>query len=147
MNREDIKRDLENYAYDFEYYIEKTKECEKFKDETHRAIMRIKMLNEHNRKNSVNETQSAIDNIIEQVVGNEGTLIGIMRKKQNIEKVIENLNQPDRTIIYLRYLRFYTFDQIADKMHYSTKRIYQLHAIAIENYVNAFIELCDQSMD
>lgn len=147
MNREDIKRELENYAYDFEYYVEKTKECEKFKDETHRAIMRIKMLNEHTGNGGVNETQTAIDNIIEQVVGDEDTLIGIMRKKRNIELVIENLNQPDRTIIYLRYLRFYTFDQIADKMHYSTKRIYQLHAIAMENYVKVFMELSDQSLE
>ena len=49
-------------------------------------------------------------------------------KKKRIDQLIERLNQPYRIIMYLKYITFLTFDQIADQMNYSTKRIYQLHS-------------------
>lgn len=33
--------------------------------------------------------------------------------------------------MYMKYITFLTFDQIAVRMNYSTKRIYQLHSEAI----------------
>ena len=43
-----------------------------------------------------------------------------------------SLEQPYRNILFYRYIKFMTFDEIALKMNYSTPRIYQLHDHAIE---------------
>ena len=52
----------------------------------------------------------------------------IFKKKNYIEHIIQRLSQPYKTIMFMKYISFMSFDQIADKMHYSTKRIYQLHS-------------------
>ena len=54
--------------------------------------------------------------------------LSIIEKKKNIESLIQSLSQPYKTIMYMKYVSFMTFDEIASKMNYSTKRIYQLHS-------------------
>ena len=61
----------------------------------------------------------------------EAEMSKIIEKKKHIENLLQNLSQPYRTIMYMKYITFLTFDQIADRMNYSTKRIYQLHGEAI----------------
>ena len=80
-----------------------------------------------------------LNNVVEREMREEESLIEILNKKQKIETIIKKLEQPYRNIIYLKYIRFYTYDQIADKMHYSSKRIYQLHTIALEKFIDLYL--------
>ena len=54
--------------------------------------------------------------------------------------------QPYRVIFYLKYISLLTFDQIADKLNYSTKRIYQLHNEGLDiiiKKINETLEECE----
>ena len=60
----------------------------------------------------------------------------IVKKKKYIETLFQKLIQPYQILMYLRYISFLTFDEIADRMNYSTKRIYQLHTEALNKLLD-----------
>ena len=111
MTREELKSLFEDYWYDNQYLKEKSKE-----------IMTT--------NNYLANTDAK--NFFDDSINYEKQQIAlILHKKQHIESLIQTLNQPYKTLMYLKYITFLTFDQIADRMSYSTKRIYQLHNEAI----------------
>lgn len=111
MHKEELKIILSDYRYDYQYLQEKAKEIEKIN----------KMIKDGNDAEIFCQTRQ-----YEQAEMNK-----IIEKKKYIESLLQGLTQPHRTIMYMKYVTFLTFDQIADKMHYSTKRIYQLHSEAM----------------
>ncbi|HIT61870.1 MAG TPA: DUF1492 domain-containing protein [Candidatus Caccovivens faecavium] len=111
MTKEELKSLFEDYWYDNQYLKEKSKE-----------IMTT--------NNYLANTDAK--NFFDDSINYEKQQIAlILHKKQHIESLIQTLNQPYKTLMYLKYITFLTFDQIADRMSYSTKRIYQLHNEAI----------------
>ena len=111
MSREELKELFESYWYDNQYLKEKFKEVESL------------------NKLSMNQSDSAF--LVDTKENEQLEIKKILEKKKYIETLIQKLPQPYRTILYMRYISFFTFDQIADKIHYSTKRIYQLHSDAL----------------
>lgn len=112
MSREELKELFESYWYDNQYLNEKFKEVELF--------------------NKLTLNQSDQSFFIDTKENEKMEIMKILKKKKHIETLIQNLSQPYRTILYMKYISFFTFDQIADKIHYSTKRIYQLHSDALK---------------
>ena len=100
----ELKELLESYKFDSQYIKAKTKEIESF--------------------NCIAKSTSRLDSIKEI---EEKTLSKLLDKKVFIEDLIQKLKQPYKTLFYMKYISFLTFDQIADRLNYSTKRIYQLH--------------------
>lgn len=111
MLKEELKKLFEDYWYDNQYLKEKAKEVESID-----TLMHFDK-NSDFIKNTKKYEESEMSKIIE--------------KKKYIEGLIQKLNQPYRTIMYMKYITCLTFDQIGVRMNYSTKRIYQLHSEAI----------------
>lgn len=111
MLKEELKNILEDYWFDNQYLKEKAKEVEAMD-----AIIR---------------SGKGSDFILSTKKYEESEMSKIIEKKKYIEGLFQKLSQPYRTIMYMKYITFLTFDQIADRMSYSTKRIYQLHGEAI----------------
>jgi len=140
MTRDEVKRELENYVFDVDYFLEKSKEREKYKDDIALSLLRIKALSGQSSSDTVS-VEKRLDQVVEREMREEETLIEILNRKQRIENLISHLDQPYRNIIYLKYLRFYTYDQIADMMHYSPKRIYQLHSVALDKFIDLYLSV------
>lgn len=138
MNKEDVKQELENYIFDVEYFLEKSKEREKYKEDIESSILRIRSLSVYSSADT-EAVEQRLNRVVERELREEETLIAILNKKQKMESIISRLDQPYRNILYLKYLRFYTYEQIADKMHYSSKRIYQLHSVALDKFINMYL--------
>ena len=66
----------------------------------------------------------------------EETLREVEERNNRVKKRIDNMPQPYKNILFLKYIKNNTFDEIAVKMHYSNKRIYQLHKKAVDFYLN-----------
>jgi len=111
MQKDELKSMLEDYWYDNQYLKEKAKEVETM--------------------DSLIRSGKGSDFIMSTKKYEESEMSKIIEKKKYIEGLFQKLNQPYRTIMYMKYITFLTFDQIADRMSYSTKRIYQLHGEAI----------------
>ena len=131
MTKEPLKR-LESYKYDLQFHKEKTEELEKLKQE----ITKIQLIIYDKTKKHIEATieESQLSRL-KSTYGEElSTLNAIEASKKNIEKQIESLQQPYKNILYLRYIKDNSFDEIASKMNYSSKRIYQLHKEALDHY-------------
>ena len=111
MERETLKSLFEEYWFDNQYLKEKVKEVE--------TVNKL-LLTERDSTLLLNTKKYE-----------EAEMSKIIEKKKYIESLIQELSQPFRTIMYMKYITFLTFDQIADRMNYSTKRIYQLHTEAL----------------
>ncbi len=134
MDKKSLKRILNGYWYENQYYIEKTKEIEKLKNETQKTMNRYKLLTDNNMLNE--ELNKKLSALINTQVYEESLLLKIINKKQIIENLIQDLEQPYKTVLYLKYICFNTIDEVATKTHYSTKRIYQLHDEALLQLLN-----------
>lgn len=130
--------ELESYKYDVQYFVEKSKDIEKLKSEIEKSYSRLVEMRD--RKNDITDLQRRLDRIIEKQTMEEEALLNILTKKQKIEKQIDTLPQPYKNIFFLKYITGHSFDEIALKMNYSTKRIYQLHKEGIKLYVDYFDE-------
>lgn len=139
MTKDKIIKELESFMFDFQYYTEKSTEIETIKGQTKMSLFRLKELKDNNLPTEL--LDASITKIMQRQANEENMLLTILNKKQKIEQCIQQVEQPQQTILYLKYVRFYTFDQIAGKMNYSTKRIYQLHSSAIEKYCDIYVHL------
>ena len=119
MTRNELKKLLEEYQYDDKYLKEKVKEIERIKKQCN-------ALADDEQKETLKEFIKKEDQ----------RLRFIMSKKDRVEDIINCLDQPLKTLMYLKYIRFFTFDQVADAMSYSTKRIYQLHYEAVDKLLD-----------
>ncbi len=123
MDKKKLKKLLDSYKFDSKYIAEKVTELEHINAQN----KRINNFMEENQGFKTIDTQLD-DKVMEQ----------LLTKKQCIEFYINSLDQPYKTVMYLKYLCFYTFDQIANDMSYSTKRIYQLHSEAMDKLLKNF---------
>lgn len=62
------------------------------------------------------------------------SLMGLSNEIKTVETVIGKLNQPSRLILTYRYEKNMSMGEIAYELNYSTKRIYQLHTVALKEF-------------
>lgn len=136
MNKNLLIKELENYKYDFQYYQEKSKEIEKLKNAINKSYDRLNDM----KLNKIDTTDlnKQIQQIIDKQTSEENFLLTILEKKQQIEERISSLDQPYKNIFFMKYINLNTFDEIALKMNYSTKRIYQLHKKGLAIYCELY---------
>lgn len=113
MNKDELRVYLESFVYDQQYLNEKVKEVKNAK------ILAEKIFQDNDKEYSKFESSE------------KQRILNLYLKKQKMEDMFQTLGQPYRTLMFLKYISFFTFDQIAGQMNYSTKRIYQLHNIAL----------------
>lgn len=82
--------------------------------------------------------------VLEEFVKGEKRVIKALEKRQLMLSRIDKMNQPFKNVLYFRYVCMKTFDEIALKMNYSTKRIYQLHQKALEIYCQKYGNVFDE---
>lgn len=79
----------------------------------------------------VRETQLAYLHSLEAEV--ESDLAGLMETKQKLRELLTELDNPQyQTVLSLRYFCGYTWEDIALKMHYSTRHVQRIHNKALE---------------
>lgn len=134
MTKQDLKKRLEDYWYDNQYYIEKSKEVEKFKLEIAKIIDPNMTLG--NKSAFSEQLNDQYTQFIQKQLEETNKLLIMLENKEKVEGYIQLLPQPHRTLFYLKYITCLTFDQVAAKMNYSTKRIYQLHNEGLEKILD-----------
>ena len=140
MTKENNKNimQLENYKFDLQFYEEKVEEMELLEIKLDKSLcrlrdMEIKKYDTTLLNQKIKELKTQIDKL--------GTTIrNLNTQKEAIESNIESVPQPYKNILFLKYIKDYSYDKIATIMHYSTKRIYQLHKEAINYYIDSFEE-------
>ena len=127
--------ELESYVYDNQYFLEKSKDVDNLKKDIGTILYRI---NDMKLKNiDTREIESRLNILFENQAKEEKFLQRLVVKKEEIEHRIDDMPQPYKNILFLKYIKGNSFDEIAKKMHYSTKRIYQLHKEGVKIYIKS----------
>ena len=113
-----IQNELKNLYFNKKMYSEK--------------LDRLSKLQE---KSNLYETNTESGKIVRKdikVLINE--LISLSNEIKFIESIIKNLNQPSSFILMYKYEKNLSIGEIANELGYSTKRIYQLHILALNEF-------------
>ena len=137
MNKEKaLIKELENFYYDNQY-LKEMKEIIKQEDfglaKIYSSLQDMKTLHVE-----IGDLDIKLKNFLEKLIDEEESLLNALEKKQKIHNQINSIDPPFKNVLYYRYICDNTFSEIADKMNYSTKRIYQLHKQAITIYCKKY---------
>ena len=59
-------------------------------------------------------------------------LVRLLELRDEIERVIEHLPPRERMLMRYYYIDCMTWEQVADRMHYSVRRVMQIHGNALQ---------------
>ncbi|MDR2047569.1 MAG: DUF1492 domain-containing protein [Clostridiales bacterium] len=132
MDITQVKDELSGYIYDSQYYNDKHNDIIKMNKQLMELSYKLQQLTNFNKDTATIE--ASIGELIREHLKEEKFLLAALEKKHILERKLNEMKQPYRTILYFRYIHNMSFKEIANKMNYSDKRIYQLHREALELY-------------
>lgn len=135
-NKNELIRQLEELKHDAMYLDEMKSLMEAEDNNLTKIYTNLRHMKEMDL--DVGNLDVKVKSILEKFVKGEKNLIHALEKRQGILTKIDTMSQPYKNVLYFRYVGMCTFDEIADKMKYSTKRIYQLHQSALQMYCDRF---------
>ncbi|MBO7526723.1 MAG: hypothetical protein J6T74_02350 [Clostridia bacterium] len=124
--------ELKSYMHDKQLIEEKTVEIENSKALILNAISRLYEIRKLD--SSSNIVSSKIQDLLNRRVVDEDAIFKMLDNKNKIEKKIDCLLQPYKNILFLKYIRGDSVEEICSKMNLSLKRFYELHKDGVEMY-------------
>lgn len=137
MNKGNILiKELQNLCHDYQYLKEMIDNIETQNlgvQKIYSSLKEMKRL-----KLDIGTLDIKLEKFLEKLIEEEEYLIETIEQRQKIQQRIQHIEQPHRNILFFRYICGKTFEEIAGKMNYSTKRIYQLHKESLYIYCEKF---------
>lgn len=95
------------------------------------SVVMSDMPSAHN-KTDLSQYMATLDEKIQELVT---ARYKVIEKYTEIYRRIELMeNENERTVLTYRYLRFYTWEKIEEKMNYSMTSIHRIHGNALKNF-------------
>ena len=138
MKRSKMIKELENYKYDYEYFVERFKNAKEFKAIIDVLTEKTEKIKDMDISVPTDKISLELKEIAKEQDNEENALLDMIKQKHAVEERIDKLQQPYKTVLLYRYVSLYSFGEIAKKMNYSTKRIYQLHQKGVEMYIEKY---------
>lgn len=91
-------------------------------------------------QSSAGKIPAAVERIAEQEEKIDAKIAELTKLQGEIEKLLNEVKNPDyRLLLELRYLQGLTWEQIAERMHYSWRHIVRLHGKALLQMQNVMV--------
>lgn len=135
MSIKEIKKMLNNYKFNKLAVAKRQQHLENLKSIILKASKRKDDIS------SATQIDIEVDNLkklIAEEIIEEKMLYNEIKTNREIELTINTLSQPSKTILLSKYVLGLTFDEIANDLFYSSKRIYQLHSIALVEFKDKY---------
>ncbi len=137
MTAEEAKQELREYRDNIKYIEEKQNDAEELKTRIENITGRITgMPNAKGDNLDKAPFEESLDRIKEIEKDCDKKLEELLIKKFIVENKIEQLEQPQKSILYLKYIRGINLYKVSEELNYSYKHIKRLHQEAIENYAD-----------
>lgn len=135
MTVEECKKELREYRDNIKYIEEKQNDAEELRTRIEKITSNITGL--PNGKGTDLE-KAPLEESLDRIKEIEGEcnkrLQELLIKKYIVENKIEQLEQPYKSILYLRYIRGNTLYKISGEIGYSHEHICRLHGKALKMY-------------
>lgn len=137
MNLDDAKKELREYRDNIKYIDEKQLDAEELKA---RILNISAKLSDMPSGRGTNPERAPLEETLDKLQEIEkdcsNKLQELLLKKFVVENKIEQLEQPHRSILYLKYIRGMRSPVIANALNYSTQHIKNMSKDALEKYAN-----------
>lgn len=137
MNFDDAKKELREYRDNIKYIDEKQLDAEELKA---RILNISAKLSDMPSGKGANPERAPLEETLDMLKEIEkdcsNKLQELVLKKFVVENKIEQLEQPHRSILYLKYIRGMRLPVIANALNYSTQHIKNMSKDALEKYAN-----------
>lgn len=129
------KQELREYRDNIKYIEEKQNDAEELKTRIEKVTQNITGIPNGKGENlDKANLEESLDRIKEIEKDCKSKLEELLLKKFAVENKIEQLDQPYKSILYLRYIRGNTLNKISNDMGYSYVHICRMHGDALKFY-------------
>lgn len=135
---DEARKELREYRDNIKYIDEKQSDSEELRS-------RIEKISNSNvdglpkgRGTNPDEApfEESLDKIMQIQEDCKEKLRELLIKKFMVENKIEQLEQPYKSIIYMKYIRGINLYKVSEELGYSYKQVKRLHQTALEKYAN-----------
>ncbi len=137
MNLDDAKKELREYRDNIKYIDEKQIDAEELKA---RILNISAKLSDMPSGKGTNPEKAPLEETLDRLKEIEKDCINkiqeLVLKKFVVENKIELLEQPYKSILYLKYIRGLRLPAVADALNYSIPHIKRMSVEALEKYAN-----------
>lgn len=135
MNIEEAKKELREYRDNIKYIEEKQNDAEELKSRIGKLTANLTgMPNGKGENPDVAPFEENLDRIKDIEIDCNKKLQELLVKKYIVENKIEQLEQPFKSILYLKYIRGINLYKISEQINYSYIHVKRMHTEAIEKY-------------
>lgn len=134
---ENAKTELREYRDNIKYIEEKQNDAEELRARIENITSHITGMPNGKGDNTDKALfEESLDRIKEIENDCSKKLQELLLKKYIVENKIEQLEQPHKSILYLKYIRGIKLYKVSEELNYSYRHIKTLHQEAIEKYAN-----------
>ena len=134
---EEAKKELREYRDNIKYIEEKQNDAEELRTTIEKVTPNLSgMPNGKGDNLDKAPLEEGLDRIKEIENDCNKKLQELLLKKFIVENKIDKLEQPYKSILYLKYIRGINLYKVSEELNYSYKQIKRLHQEALEKYIN-----------
>ena len=128
------KQELNEYRENIKYIEEKINDTEEIKSRVEKVTSTLSLTKTNSSSESPDRFADAINRLEELKVDCTEKMKELLIKKFNIDDKIDSLEQPYRNVLFYRYTRGKSWQDVAKELGYTLDYIYDLHGEALYLY-------------
>lgn len=128
------KQELNEYRENIKYIEEKLDDVEEVKSRVEKVTSTISLTKTNSTNERVDKFADAISKLEELKIDCTEKMKNLLLKKFNIDDKIEKVEQPYRNVLFYRYTRGKSWDDVADELGYTVRNALILHGEALYLY-------------
>ncbi len=105
-----------------------------------KEILKIYRINKTYKRDLENELAKEVENVDHRKFL-ERELNQVVEIIEDVDKTISSLSQPNKSLIFYRYIKGMSYESIAFRLNYSVQRIYQLLNLALNEFLEKYINI------
>lgn len=131
---QEAKRELNEYRENIKYIEEKLNDTEEVKAKVEKITTTLSMTKTNSSSESNDKFGDAISKLEELKIDCTDKMQELLRNKFKIDDKIEEVEQPYRNILFCRYTRGMSWNEVSDKLKYTVQYVWELHGEALYLY-------------
>ncbi len=131
---EEVKKELKEYRENILYIREKQEDTEELTELMKKTTTRLSHTKTSNNSMFTDKFSDKLDRLEEIKKSQDKKLRELLLKKFVIDENIDKLEFPYRDILFMRYSRGKSWDEIANILKYDKYYIFELHGKALQKY-------------
>ena len=134
MTVEEAKQELKEYRENILYIKEQQEDIEELRGILEKTTTRLSLTKTDNNGTRTDKFSDGIDRIDRIEKNKNEKLVELLTKKFVVDDKIDKLEYPHRDVLFMRYSRGKSWEQIAKELYYSTDNVFKIHGKALQKY-------------